>query len=188
MSVLKASHKLKRCTRVLVTQKPAAHRDCGAWAAGGVRSRLAGLQQGVSYSIWKLSWASEARTWMRQSRWKGTLHGSCCLPSNAEHSVGLTTHPLPYPVVLSLTNQCKEGPTGMLLSQLSVFACGPPPPPGSPLIFTRLFFCLTPTPKQGVGPPLGSNRHYCFPIRVQLTLGFIFVASSLGFPESGAHS
>lgn len=124
--VLKASHKLKRCTRVLVTQKPAAHRYCGAWAAGGVRSRLAGLQQGVSYSIWKLSWASEARTWMRPSCWKGTLHSSCCLPSNTEHSVGLTTYPLPYPVVLSLTNQCKEGPTGMLLSLLSVFACVPP--------------------------------------------------------------
>ena len=45
----------------------------------------------------------------------------CCLPSNAEHSVGLTTHPLPSPVVLSSTNQCKEGPTGIPRSQLSVF-------------------------------------------------------------------
>ena len=49
----------------------------------------------------------------------------CCLPSNAEHSVGLTTHPLPSPVVLSSTNQCKEGPTGIPRSQLSVFACVP---------------------------------------------------------------
>lgn len=66
----------------------------------------------------------------------------CCLPSNAEHSVGLTTHPLPSPVVLSSTNQCKEGPTGILCSQLSVSAritldlhkahpssSAPPPPP-----------------------------------------------------------
>ena len=32
------SQTVKRCTRLLVTQKPAAHRDGGAWAAGGVRS------------------------------------------------------------------------------------------------------------------------------------------------------
>ena len=50
----------------------------------------------------------------------------CHPPKNSEHSVGRAMHPLPYAVVFSSTKQCKEGPTGILLSHLSVFACVPP--------------------------------------------------------------